>query len=115
MEDLQFVLAAFNTLAKEGDPLRDWLSSLRNPEEELGHIAESIGRAFLDRRLSYDTASALLNQLMPRIGFEAAPVRFWEVYVAFEDAETAQDPERDAMVRVEALLGSAGNRHRAEA
>ena len=34
-----------------------------------------------------------MNELMPIAGWNAAPKRFWEYYIAFEDGEVLEEPD----------------------
>ena len=56
-------------------------------------LAEYIGAAFLDHRITYEVANGLMNELMPIAGWNAAPKRFWEYYIAFEDGEVLEEPD----------------------
>jgi len=76
-------------------------------DETLSALAESIGAGFLAGNINFTTANGLLNQLMPLIGFEAAPQRFWDYYVAFEDFEASTNPDSDARSTITALVSSA--------
>jgi hypothetical protein len=75
--------------------------------ETLSALAESIGAEFLAGRVSFVAANGLLNQLMPLAGFEAAPPRFWQFYVAFEDSEVSTSPDSAARPAVAALFSGA--------
>jgi hypothetical protein len=67
-------------------------------------LAERVGADFLAGRINFVAANGLLNQLMPLAGFEDAPRRFWQFYVAFEDFETSDSPDTDARSAVAALV-----------
>ncbi|TKB78380.1 MAG: hypothetical protein E8D42_10820 [Nitrospira sp.] len=86
--------------------VRSWYQRCQPSEELLSAVAERIGSAFLARRLDFEAASGLLNQLMPLVGFETAPRRFWEFYVAFENAECSGNSDRCARQAVKALTSS---------
>ena len=75
--------------------------------DALSALAESVGAEFLAGQMNFEAANGLLNQLMPLIGFEAAPRRFWQYYVAFEDFETSSNPDSDARSAVAALASGA--------
>ena len=83
-----------------------WYADSSPSGESLSYLAESIGAAFLAGRIDFDAASSLLNKLMPLVGFEAAPTRFWQYYTAFEDLETSDDPDTDAKPVISALTSS---------
>jgi len=72
-------------------------------DETLSALAEEIGANFLAGNMSFEAANGLLNDLMPRVGFESAPLRFWQYYVAFEDFETAANPDIDARAAIAAV------------
>ena len=72
-------------------------------DETLSALAEKIGADFLAGNMSFEAANGLLNDLMPLIGFESAPPRFWQYYVAFEDFETALNPNIDARAAIAAV------------
>ena len=72
----------------------------------LDAVAVHIGRQYLSRILNYSDASMLMNRIMPEAGFELASPGFWEVYLAFEDAEVSDDPDAIARPRVAAALAS---------
>ena len=86
-----------------------WYTKHAPSAENLCALAESIGAAFLAGRLDFMAANGLLNQLMVLVGFEAAPKRFWEYYIAFEDFETSANPDTEARPAIAALakLGAA--------
>lgn len=84
-----------------------WYQKHAPSDETLSALAESIGAEFLVRNINFAAANGLLNQLMPLAGFEAAPRRFWEYYVVFEDFETSINPDSDARSAVAALVSGA--------
>ena len=89
------------------DVVRAWYQKQSPPGEVLSALAERIGAAFLSGQVSFGVANGLLNQLMPLVGFEAAPKRFWQYYVAFENSETSASPDSDARSAVAALAQGA--------
>ena len=80
-----------------------WYREHAPSSETLSALAESIGAAFLAGQIDFVAANGLFNQLMVHAGFESAPRRFWEYYIAFEDFETSNDPDTDARKAVAAL------------
>ena len=82
-----------------------WHQAQLPSDDDLVALAERIGAAFLAGHIKFETANGLLNQLMPLVGFEAAPPRFCQYYVAFEDFETSTNPDIDARSAVLALGG----------
>lgn len=75
-----------------------------DPNDLLSDFAEFVSRRFVDGMLDFTTANDALNQVMPIAGFENAPPRFWEAYIAFEDFETVADPDRKALPRIRELI-----------
>ena len=96
-------------LAADLDPgiVEAWYQQHSPSHESLSEVAESIGAKFLAGQINFITANGLLNQLMPLAGFEAAPKRFWQYYVAFENFETSVSPDTEARSAVAALSGAA--------
>ena len=84
-----------------------WYRDHAPPAETLSALAERIGTLFLAGQIDFAAANGLLNQLMPLAGFETAPKRFWQYYVAFEDSETSNNPDQDARSAVSALARDA--------
>ncbi len=74
----------------------NWYSRNLPNDKEIISVAELIGKMFVSQKINYEIASGLFNQLMPLIGFEIAPARFWEYYIAFENTEALQNPEESA-------------------
>ena len=93
-----YLASSFDALAVEV-----WYGQHSPSSDELTALAESIGAAFLARRIDFATANGLLNQLMVHVGFESAPPRFWDYYIAFEDFEASNDPDLGARKAVMAL------------
>jgi hypothetical protein len=86
-----------------------WYQETAPSDQALVGLAEVAAKQFVDGEIDFRTASGLLNQLMPLIGFESAPRRFWEFYTALEDFETLDDPEQAARPAIARLLyGVAG-------
>jgi hypothetical protein len=83
-----------------------WYRNHQPTGKVLSAVGESIGAAFLAGRVDFTVANGLLNQLMVCVGFEAAPMRFWEYYVAFENHEISQNPTEDARPAVLAVANS---------
>jgi len=70
----------------------------------LSDFAEFVAQRFVAGELDFLTANGAMNQVMPVAGFEDAPQRFWEAYVAFEEFETVADPDEQARLRIRKLL-----------
>ena len=89
----------------DGDPsvVAAWWARDPPVPAELVAVSEQIGAMYLSSSLTYSLANGLMNQLMPLAGWEAAPVRFWQYYVALEDAETLADPDPQAKLAVQAV------------
>jgi hypothetical protein len=68
-------------------------------------FAELVAQRYLAGAMPYEEASRCMNSAMPAIGFEAAPRKFWDVYVAFEDCEALESPDQRAPDLVRATLG----------
>ena len=96
-------------LATDLDPgiVEAWYKKHAPSNETLSALAESIGARFLAGQINFAAANGLLNQLMPLASFEAAPRRFWQYYVAFEDFETSVNPDTEARSAVAALASGA--------
>ena len=84
-----------------------WYQDNAPSAETLSALAERIGTTFLAGQIDFAVANGLLNQLMPLAGFDSAPKRFWQYYVAFEDSETSHSPDQDARSAVAALARDA--------
>ena len=82
-----------------------WERSPLSPQQPSA-IAEEIGACYLAGHLTYSLANGLMNQLMPLAGWERAPQRFWQFYVAFEDYETLAEPDPQARLAVQAALNA---------
>jgi len=84
-----------------------WYQEHAPSAETLSALAERIGTTFLAGQIDFIVANGLLNHLMPLAGFDSAPKRFWQYYVAFEDSETSRNPDQDARSAVSALARDA--------
>jgi hypothetical protein len=80
-----------------------WYERNTPTEKSLSALAEELGEAFLSGSIDYNIASGLFNQLMPLVGFEAAPRRFWEYYIFFEGFEMNPDPDTSARAAIAVL------------
>ena len=103
MQHLSDLIKAFDASASDPGAIKSWWEHTNPADRDLVAVAEHIGAEYLSGRLSYLQASDAMNQLMPLAGFEAAPLRFWEYYIAFEDAETLEDPDPQARIAVQAV------------
>ena len=80
-----------------------WYERHAPDDETLSALAEHIGDCFLAEQIDFDTANGLLNHLMVLASYEAAPKRFWDYFIAFEDFEVSANPDSDARPAVAAL------------
>lgn len=96
-------------LATGQDPavVKVWYQDHAPSAEALSALAERIGKTFLAGKIDFTAANGLLNQLMPLADFDTAPKRFWQYYVAFEDSETSDNPDKDARPAVAAIAKGA--------
>jgi hypothetical protein len=94
--------------ASGGDPsvVSQWWECYSPPADQLVAVSEEIGALFLAGQLAYPLASGLMSQLMPLAGWEQPPQRFWQYYVAFEDAETLAEPDPQARLAVQAVANT---------
>ena len=106
MEHFSSLIEAYR--ASGGDPsvVDDWWGRSPLPTNRLVALAEEIGRLYLVGQLTYPLANGLMNQLMPLVGFEQAPHRFWQYYAAFEDAETVAEPDAKARTAVQEVANA---------
>ena len=86
--------------------VQSWYSEHQPSIGALSLLAESIGAAFLERKIDFETASGLMNQLMPCVGFDTAPHRFWQYYVAFENFEASRNPDEDARPAIQEIANA---------
>ncbi|MEZ5586998.1 MAG: hypothetical protein R3E46_08025 [Sedimenticolaceae bacterium] len=95
-----------NSLHSKRDPdfIEKWLALEKNPIGAVDALAIFLAKSFVDGAVSFDTASTLLNQTMPVIGFETASQRFWQIYTALEDFELVENPGAEARMRVRSVL-----------
>lgn len=98
------LIEAYTTAADGRELVRAWFAQTVPTDWLLDAVAIQLGHDFVDRRIGFLTANGLLNQLMPLIGFEAAPRTFCAYYIAFENHETSDDPESTARSEVAALF-----------
>lgn len=86
--------------------VQTWYAENFPSGEMLSALAEHIGAEFLSGRIDFNAANGLLNRLMSLAGFESAPSRFWQYYIAFEDSETSNDPDTHAKAAISAFMRS---------
>jgi len=72
----------------------------------LSDVAVFICTRFLSRDSSFHDSGSALNSLMATAGwgFGDAPLGFWEVFIAFDDFDTSDDPNEEARPRIEQEL-----------
>jgi hypothetical protein len=98
------LIEAYVAAADGREVVRTWYAQTAPTDCLLDAVAIQLAHDFVNRRIGFLAANGLLNQLMPLIGFEAAPRTFWAYYTAFESHETSDDPESTARSEVAALL-----------
>ena len=98
------LIEAYAAAADGSEVVRAWYSRIAPTDCLLDAVAIQLAHDFVNRRIGFQAANGLLNQLMPLIGFDAAPRTFWAYYTAFENHETSVDPESTARNEVAALL-----------
>ena len=103
MKQFDDLIQAYAASGMDSAIVAAWYAQTSPSADALSALAESIGAAFLGSRISFNVSNGLLNQLMPLAGFESAPRRFWQYYIAFEDSETSNDPNTQARSAVSAL------------
>jgi hypothetical protein len=84
--------------------VRRWCQRTTPSSEALVALAEAVAKQFVEGRIDFQVASGLFNQLMPLVGFDAAPLRFWKLYVALEDFEVLEEPNQSARLAVARLI-----------
>jgi hypothetical protein len=94
--------------ASDGNPaaVGEWWARNALGPDGLDALAERIGALYLSGALTYALANGLMNQLMPLAGWDNAPKRFWQYYVALEDSETLADPDLQARLAVQAVANA---------
>jgi hypothetical protein len=103
MKPFEDLLSSYVSSGIDPSVVHRWYERNAPSEKSLSTLAEVIGEAFVSSRIDFNTASGLLNQLMPLLGFEAAPRRFWEYYIAFENFETNPEPDTSARAAIAVL------------
>ena len=88
------------------ETVQAWYRQHSPSDEALSTLAENIGAMFIAGQINFTAANGLLNQLMSLSGFEQAPQRFWQYYIAFEDYENSANPDSDARPGVAALTSN---------
>jgi hypothetical protein len=107
MQSFDDLIQSYVVADLEPGIVQAWYRRHSPSDEALSVLAERIGAMFLTGQINFVAANGLLNQLMPLAGYEAAPKRFWQYYVAFEDCETSISPDSDARSAVAALASGA--------
>ena len=103
MKQFDDLIKAYATSGMDSTTVSAWYAQYSPSGDAFSELAETIGAAFLGRDIDFDLANSLLNQLMPLAGFDSAPTRFWQYYIAFEDSETSNDPDTYARPAVTAI------------
>ena len=70
--------------------------------------AESVAAAFLSRKVGYWDADAVVTALMAAADWHG-PMKFWRVFLAFEDSETAPEPDEPAIQKLAVALAGNGS------
>jgi hypothetical protein len=103
MKQFYDLIKSYESSGMDSACVSDWYAAISPSDEMLSAIANHIGAEFLASHIGFNVANGLLNQLMPLVGFEAAPKGFWDYYIAFEDSETSNDPDTHARTAVTTL------------
>ena len=103
MKQFDDLIHAYVASGLDSATVKAWYIENSPSGATLSALAESIGIAFLAGRINFNAANGLLNQVMPLVGFESAPPRFWQYYTALEEFETSNDPDTHAKPAVSAL------------
>lgn len=106
MEHSSSLIEAYRTSGGDPSAVTAWWKRSRPSPDLLVALAEEIGALYLAGGLTYSLANGLMNQLMPLVGWEHAPKRFWQYYVAFEDSETLAEPDPQARLAVQAVVNA---------
>ncbi len=87
--------------------LEEWKSrsvaERNNASDDIDAFAIRIAKCFLEGSMEFWDADAVLNYVMVDLSWEA-PLLFWEIFIAFEDFETTDNPENDGRSRIEKLI-----------
>lgn len=100
------LIRSYITSGSLASSVQSWYSEHQPNAEALSLLAEHIGAAFLAGKIDFEAASGLMNQLMPCVGFDSAPQRFWQYYVAFEDVEVSSNPDEDARPAIQRVANA---------
>jgi hypothetical protein len=106
MEHCSNLIGAYRASGGDSSVVSRWWDRSPPSPDQLIAVSEEIGALYLAGQLTYALASGLMNQLMPLAGWEQAPQRFWQYYVAFEDAETLAEPDPQARLAVQAVANA---------
>ena len=75
---------------------------------KLAAFAASLANTFLNDQIDYWLADSAINRVVVQLGHECCPIDVFEVYLAFEDAETEDDPLPKAKARLQECLARRG-------
>jgi hypothetical protein len=106
MEHCSTLIDAYRASDGDSSVVSLWWEHSPPSADQLVALSHEIGARYLAGQLTYPLASGLMNQLMPLAGWEQAPQRFWQYYVAFEDAETLAEPDMQARLAVQAVANA---------
>ena len=104
MQQYHALIADYAATGLGSDVLVDsWCAENSLDESGWVALAESIGTHYLEGQILYSVANDLMNELMPIAGWNSAPKRFWEYYIAFEDGGTLDEPDEQVRKAVLAV------------
>ena len=106
MHNLSELIEAYRIADGDAYSVASWWAIHLPSPPELVALAERLGSLYTTGAISYPVANGLMNQLMPLAGWEDAPQRFWDYYLAFEDAEAFEDPDSRAKLAVLAVANA---------
>ncbi|GAB6197551.1 hypothetical protein PAGU2595_028900 [Lysobacter xanthus] len=95
-------LNIFETVAGLSFDARD------EPGGLLDQSACALADRFLDGQVGFWDADGVMTCLMQLADWQG-PLRFWRIFLAFEDSETDQDPEKSARARLVVELSGNGS------
>ena len=91
---------------RDSEFIDKWLSGKDDVFSTVDNLALFLAKSYVDGSISFDIVSTLLNQTMPVIDFEKKPEVFWSFYLAFEDFELLENPDKKAKLRIKSELAA---------
>ena len=108
MKEYESLIASYAAVGwVDNSVVEKWCAANPLNENQWGLLAERIGTSYLENRITYQVANGLMNELMPVAGWDSAPERFWEYFIAFEDGEVLEEPDENVRKAVSAIAGRA--------